>query len=85
MKCVVNWIPLRIRVRSRHTQPTLSRVFAPRERRKNSKIYCELEAQHFQVLRSFESWVFLERTRILGGIQFTRGDRRGDGSKATKP
>ena len=42
MKCVVNWIPLRICVRSRNTQPTMR-----------------------------WGWVFLERTQILSGIQFT--------------
>jgi len=46
MKCIVNWIPLRIRVRSRITQP------------------------HLKVgLGMF--WIFLERTWILSGIQFT--------------
>ena len=62
MLCVVNWIPLRICVHSRNTQPQLevglgiSRMNA--------------DSQWNPVYLRW-GWVFLDRTQILSGIQFT--------------
>jgi len=62
MKCVVNWIPLRIRVRSIITQPHLKVTGFHWE----SAFVRELPNPTLRW-----GWVFLERTQILSGIQFT--------------
>ena len=69
MKCVVNWIPLRIRVRSRNTQPHLK---LPTWQKCN-RIRC-----HFGQVGSLNLWHFGQVGSLRTSDQEVRGSTPGD-------
>jgi len=77
MKCVVNWIPLRIRVRSRNTQPHLNSpvigLGLPTQRKKERKHWQAHHDRHLTYLKLYIdlfSCVNVARTGFAAGVVY---------------
>jgi len=62
MKCVVNCIPLRIRVRSTNTQPHLEVGFDPKKKLRSKRT---VEVSGIQFTRHFIEFVVVETKQIV--------------------